>query len=572
MKTEEVIIASKDYRIRHHDDGTKDVQIEGFDGKWYSIHKRVPEFINLGWCYIIKDGDQVDLDHEFWSDMARRILGSTRFEANGKIGCLKNQREVVPAIFDQIEFLKSGRLFLRGGDRCYLISCSEGGKGGPFSFHNSKYYENDMVGWRGEGEVVIPARYDDVNKIWGLDVYETVKDRGYRYLNGKGEEILTQEKEAFGIGQDEPYPESIYFRRRNDSNRICLQHLCAPDPSDDEVFLTDDGKHVSLLGISHDNLVETLCEGCTDLVIDDKALEGFNNDFSYEFSGYLAFSESSSPLMDCMRQFKELGAHGNTWHYIFKIITAKGSAISPEELRTWRHYLESELEPRFLSYTIGLGESDDLKPGEVNVIMITYYNERCWPSDYELNWIDDSMTATLEELKEKEKSLKKSIMSSVKKEYREEVLEDQYKVPFWNIRYTGRSWKETEKVLNYLAERFPGYKTFTHSFIGHLEIPFFNDDTDILDQMRFSANVLKWAAKKGCDFNLIEDGQTVLDRLYGCLNMQDCSKERKMVINEVTPFLIRMGARTLKQLREEESRIEPDYNDEIERLEKLCGK
>ena len=59
MKTEEVIIASKDYRIRHHDDGTKDVQIEGFDGKWYSIHKRVPEFINLGWCYIIKDGEDI---------------------------------------------------------------------------------------------------------------------------------------------------------------------------------------------------------------------------------------------------------------------------------------------------------------------------------------------------------------------------------------------------------------------------------------------------------------------------------------------------------------------------------
>lgn len=73
------------------------------------------------------------------------------------------------------------------------------------------------------------------------------------------------------------------------------------------------------------------------------------------------------------------------------------------------------------------------------------------------------MTESLDSLKEIEKELKKKIYSSTKKEYKEDVLADQYKTPFWNIKYTGRSWKETEKVLNYLSDKFPGFKTFTHS-------------------------------------------------------------------------------------------------------------
>ena len=88
------------------------------------------------------------------------------------------------------------------------------------------------------------------------------------------------------------------------------------------------------------------------------------------------------------------------------------------------------MDPRPLSYTIGLGESEDLEPGEVNVIMITHYNERCWPGAFEQSWIDDAMTDPLDELKQKEKVLKKTILASVKKEFRDEVLQDQYKTPF----------------------------------------------------------------------------------------------------------------------------------------------
>ena len=68
---------------------------------------------------------------------------------------------------------------------------------------------------------------------------------------------------------------------------------------------------------------------------------------------------------------------------------------------------------------------------------------------------------------------------------------------------------------------------------------------------------------------LIKDGKTVLDKLYEYLHRNDYQEERKIAINEVTPFLIRMGAKTLKQIRQEEAQQEADYATEIEKLKKL---
>ena len=351
---------------------------------------------------------------------------------------------------------------------------------------------------------------------------------------------------------------------------IDIFHFCDADSEDDEIFLTDHGRHASFMSLKHDEIMDIMSEGCTDLVIDEKALELFNNDFSYEFSGYLAFSDKENPLMDCMKQFKELGAHDNSWHYIIKIMTAKGEVIDPVELMQFRHYLENNPDMRPLSYTIGVGESESLETGEVNIVMLTHYHERCWPATYEMNWIEYCNTESLDDLKEIEKDLKKEIFSSVKKEYKEDVLADQYKTPFWNVRYSGRSWKETEKVLNYLSDKFPGFKTFTHSFIGYLESSFFEDKFTPLEQMRFSANVLKWAAKKGCEFNLIREGQTVLDMLYECTKKDNYGQERTMVINELIPYLIKMGAKTLEQLRAEDEKDAPDYNREIGKIHRLC--
>ena len=203
--TEKVKIGTKEFKIIHNDDGTKDVSLKGYTGKYYTIYKKVSEFINLGWWYIIKHDDWVDVPSEFWGTLAKKMHGSKRFRAEGKIGCEDDSGVILPAIFDQIEFLKGDRFFMLSGSKYYLISPKRG-ESSTYEYHNSKFYENDHVGWRGDGEVIIPAEYDDVNKLWGLEVYETVKDGGYRYLNREGNEILTQKKEEFVIGPNEPYP------------------------------------------------------------------------------------------------------------------------------------------------------------------------------------------------------------------------------------------------------------------------------------------------------------------------------------------------------------------------------
>ena len=82
--TEKVKIGTKEFRIIHNDDGTKDVSLKGYTGKYYTIYKKVSEFINLGWWYIIKHDDWVDVPSEFWGTLAKKCMDRNDSEQKEK--------------------------------------------------------------------------------------------------------------------------------------------------------------------------------------------------------------------------------------------------------------------------------------------------------------------------------------------------------------------------------------------------------------------------------------------------------------------------------------------------------
>ena len=554
------------YKVIIDDAGNKTVCRKLKNGSFEVPKGRKKYEVDLGWTKITVREHCTTIDSNNWQEAWKRLQGSDVFERNGLFGCKNVCGIVLPALFDQIEFLHNGGIYLHGGSRFALFYENGGGSEEIYKKENSRFFENGYAGWRGEHDVIIPAMYDDVYKIYGLDVYETCLNRGYRYFNSNGQEILTAEKEYYDIPKDRPYKISVFNRRSNDPELITFIAPCDENPEDDSVVLTDAGKHGRLLSYTRDEIKEFMSEGCTDLKLEREQYMLFGNDFSYEFAGYIVYGNGDNPLKECMDKLKELGAHSNSWNYLFKISTAPGHKVSPAELQAFRHTFENSDGLRPLSLQVGIGEDSRLEPGSVEVTLVTFYNERCFPAPFEMDWVDYCKECTLEELLEHEKELKDKINDVVKPKYREEVLADQYSRPFWNIRYNKkRSWEDTEKVLNYLAEKNPHYRNVSHAFLTHFDDWYFDQDENVIEKLEFSANVLRWAADRECNLNRIIEGMTVLDRLRTCCKEHSCQDEKTAVAEKIIPYLIEKGARTAEQIRASEDAS--DYYREIEMLQ-----
>lgn len=566
MKEDIFEINGTTYKVIIDDSGNKTVCKKLKNGSFEAPKGRKKYEVDLGWTVITVCEHSTTIDHNNWQEAWKKLQGSDIFESNGLFGCKNVCGTVLPALFDQIEFLHNGGIYLRGGKRFALFYENGGGSEEIYEKENSRFFEKGYAGWRGENDVIIPAMYDDVYKIYGLDVYETCLNCGYRYFNSNGLEILTAEKEYYDIPKDRPYKISVFNRPSNDPELITFIAPCDENPEDDSVVLTDAGKHVRLLSYTRDEIQEFMSEGCTDLKLEREQYMLFGNDFSYEFAGYIVYGNGDNPLKECMDKLKELRAHSNSWNYLFKISTAPGHKVSPAELQAFRHVFEDCDGICPLSLHVGIGEDNGLGPGTVEVTLVTFYNERCFPAPFETEWVGHCQKCTLEELLEHEKELKGKINNAVLAKYRDEVLADQYSRPFWNIRYNkNRSWEDTEKVLDFLAEKNPNYWKVSHAFLTHFDDWYFDQDENVMDKLEFSANVLRWAADRGCNLNHIIEGMTVLDHLRACCNEHSCQDEKTSVADKIIPYLIEKGAKTAEQIRAIEDAS--DYYREIEALQ-----
>lgn len=473
------------------------------------------------------------------------------FIENGKVGWRTNEGEIlIPAEYDQIEKCAES-LYLRNGD-CYEIYYEYG----AISFHHdynegSFFVKNKKFGWRTDKTVIIPPTYDYIH-AWSNDVFCVKRDNRYFYINSHEEEVLTNVR-RFKDEEEDGFP--FQFSKHDKSIITLCEFVGHPSKKDSNVVRL--GPWVKLDRISHEEIMQALINPEDESPITATDLEGYNSQFSYEFNIYKA--KSKKGIQDCLKKINQMGAFGQTWYYIIRVCKAPNEVPTAEELRYLRYYIESK--NNIGKITFGLGHDPLLKQGETHLLMLTYYNEECFPPDFEFEWNRYAQEHTLQEIKEKIKTLRKTIEEDILPEYIGELWQNQFDGIISNIGYfSDRSWEETVKVLDFLKNYDHLYKTDIYSLVKE----FFGYKTNSTDKDDFLLHKLQWLIDNSADVNYHRCNTTPID-VIACYR-----KERHYLYNECAvkrclDILLRHGALSMKQLIEEECQ-NTDYRIELQRM------
>ena len=486
------------------------------------------------------------------------VEGSTVFEEDGRFGCIKDGTVVCPPIYDQIEFIDGGdTLYIRKGNE--YSTFSRNGRnmmGNTIHEEDGEFVEKGKMGWRRNGEVLIPTIYDELYKWSGLDVFQAEVDGNVKFLNAAGEEILTYLRDV----DAEDILAAPFSQLFNDGDIFTLlEYPAKKDIPSANVVNTDDGEKVSLDRVTRKELVAELVNPEDDLPLENGDLALFNNDFSYEYASYRFKVRAAHFYKDLMDCFSKFCVPSNSWHYVLRFSSAPGENVSAEELRELRHYFESS-DTRCLGSHFAVGHDTTVEAGTVSVLVITHYHERCWPQQFEFEWTDNCNACNLDELKKKEEEMKKAIEDNVLDQYKEEVLRDQYDGAFVNVSFDGkRSWEEAKPVYEYLSQKTTYYMGQLRSYCFDLK------QADTIEGMQYYLHFLNWILEKGASVNLVKNGSTALDVIENGIK-HIAKKEMEAILKDAYELLESFGAKSYHQLLSEEKGMQPEYQEELERL------
>ena len=476
------------------------------------------------------------------------------FVENGKMGWKKPDGTIlILAEYEQIERCKRF-VYLRKGkaNRKYY---SNGNMEEIMNWDDDFYFvEDGKVGWRNGDKIIIPARYDDIH-TWGDSLFVVNRDGRWYYINGKEEEVLTEVRHIEGEEPDE-----LPFNFSVDNNTvITIQEYVGHEVPEDKNVVNVFGTWSRLDRTSGRELAALFVDPADEKPLTEDDLSLFNDDFSYEFNAYKASSLSDYGMEDCLRKMEEMGAYGNTWHYLVKVWKAAGEEPSAEELRYVRRYLEGKAS---LSVCFALGHDATLESGETRMLMVTHYYERCWPAHFEYEWTTVLRTKTLEELKEPKDKLRKDIEESVLPEYVEQVWNSQFSGKIVSMEYSGeRSWEETARVFDYLAERSSGYKWGVLRAVQEL---FHYGGQAALEKDEFTLKKIQWMLDHGAEPNVHSMNETPLDFIRHERGKEGWSY-REEIVRRCESLLLEHGGKTMEEISAEESKND-DYRTELQRM------
>lgn len=517
-----------------------------------------------GWMTVTKDGQYYDFQDEDHSLLIKLLMEGSVFETDGRFGVIdKDGNEVLPPVFEQIEKLKDS-VFGRLGNSYWELkefgSSTLRGNYGDSGF----FVENGKKGWRKDGFVVIPAYYDDIWHADNSNFYQVLQNGKWSYINETGEKVLTYVREMEDDYNEIPFPLETHSKKIV----VLQEYVGHPDNSDSNVVYYD-GVWQRFDRLSNKDICRLFINPNDEKPLIDKDLELFNNKFSYEFSAYKVCS--CNGLTDCLRKLQLMGLHGNSWHYIVKVWKPMGENPTAEELRNLRYQIEEHHQLGMLHFC--LAHDINLAKGETKLFVVTYYNERCWPATWEYDWWEKRNELTLPQIKRRLLELRETINKDVKEEYRDEVWQDQLWGGIYSIHYSKkRIWKETVKVLDY-------FKAMGSPIINGIR-----DEADEIystlhfrtqfsrAKCRFHLHKLKWLIENGADINAHYDNYTGFDYIVGnykgILEDEFSPKDKEYIEkmkDKFTNLLLTHGAKTLLQVREEESEND-DYRVELMRM------
>lgn len=300
------------------------------------------------------------------------------FEENGLWG-LKNEDG---SILRQPNFLFIGKcsdkiLFIKP-NWDYEVYCSESGVegwGGTLEEYERPFFVNGKAGFKKDGHIVIPAIYDYLEVILGYKdtpgrILLAVKDNKTMYFDENGKEVLKRVRHFEG---DEK--KGIPFDLCTDSFDIITMEKYIGHPQADNTNVVNlCGQWVELERYCKEEIMQMLIDPADDLALTEENLQYLCSPDSYDYDFYMANVQGEQALKKCMEQFEKMCVFWNPWYYVVKIWLAPGERLQVKELREFVNELKNVKSGFYGQPIIAVGHNEQLKSGEVRMLMITYHN------------------------------------------------------------------------------------------------------------------------------------------------------------------------------------------------------
>lgn len=552
----------REYRI-YEKDGYTYVHYNGFpEGVRIEKNEQLYNY-EWGWMTIRKNNNNnyYNIRAEDFSLFVNLLFHGYIIEEKGRYGMIDiDGKEILPCAFDQIEKLKNS-VFGRLGDSYWEIF--ESGRSTIRADYSDTgfFVQNGKKGWQANGKTILPAKYDDIYHMDGSNFYQVLQNGKWFYVNKDGEPVLTYVREIKGVDSTVPFP---FYTHEKDV--IVLQEYVGHEISDDKNVVLLDGVWQRIDRHSGDELNEMFVNPNDEKVLTDEDMRLFNNDFSYEYAAYTVTSNDPSGAIDCLKKLQSMDLHSNTWHYIVKVWKPIGENPSAEELRFLRYQIEENGQLGKLHFA--LAHDGKLKKGETRMLVVTHYHERCWPPTWELDWVEERNELSLPAIKDRLKEIHRIIDEDVKEKYKDEVWKDQFWGGIYLIEYNWkRSWKETKEVLEYFKNHDSPILQGIRREAENASFTFTSSFNNSKRKCEFHYRKLKWLLENGADINAHFENKTALDILMNSkpFNEEDHTEYIESMKQKCIMFLKKHGAKTLQQIREEESKNQ-DYKVELDRM------
>ena len=325
-------------------------------------------------------------------------------------------------------------------------------------------------------------------------------------------------------------------------------------------MITMGGEYVELERYDKDEILGMMIDPNDDLALTEKELSLLLNDFSYEFCIYFANARGKRPLDECMRQFKQMDALNSTWFHVVKLWQAPGEHVGAKDLRDFCNAMGRANQLGHL--VIAVGHDKELKPGEVRMMLITHYNERSWPADFEFEWGDKVQTQSIKDLMAGVPELKKNVEETVMEKYREQVYLDQIRSVIGELKYDpSLSWEELDSILDFFYQQGSPCTFAVKTFLKKAEK---NVSAKNLQAADFYLHAVLWALRHGAIVNGSDHKQSSLDIIKRLSENPDLTPIINTV-REVESKLIQRGGKTKVEL-EHEINTNNDYFKELDRM------
>ena len=449
-----------------------------------------------GTCFIVCDFSKRPYPELYNADV---------FEENGLYGMRKENTVLCPPVFDEIIKSKNKHaIFLIKGDQ--MAEFYENGRScmnADYDPNNHFFEENNKVGWFRNGKVVIPPIYDNI-EFWDyFNIYEVTENDKVRYFTQDGKEVLTFRRD---VGAE--YNDERFTIESNEKDVLTvLECPLAKDLPEANVLTMKDGIKIGLDRFRFETIKNELVNPNDDLPLTESKLSGLSNEFSYEFTTYKFTAKGDDPIAEIIGKFDRFEVACNSWFYVIRLTTAPGYDIPADKLLAFTEFIHNQ-EEDVLGEEIAVGHDSNLEPSEVSALIITYYNECCFPPSEHFEWLHACKTGNLDEVKEAERSLIEYVRNNVVDECQDDFLKDNYESAIWNIAVDfkhSRNWEETEKVLDFLAVKTDSFQDQVWSIVKKIT------SKDRYIDKSFLLKYLDWMLRRGAMVNGVKAGQTPLD-------------------------------------------------------------